>query len=116
MVIDTSALVSIVLAESTRQILKDEIERAKVRTVSAVSLLESGIVLSPRGSAAARALLFALIDDLRITVVPFDDAQARLAIDAFARYGRAWATKHNSTSATARCAHWRNCAVNRSSP
>jgi ribonuclease VapC len=88
MVADTSALIAIALGEPSRQRLLDSLERAGERVVSSVSLLEAGIVLRARLGAAALPLLYQLVHELGIKVVPFDENQAKLAITAFERYGK----------------------------
>lgn len=88
MVIDTSALIAIVLAEPARRDLTHAIETAPTRLLSSVSLLESGIVLRARLGAAAIQLLNLLITEMGIQVVPFDEMRAQLAIAAFGRFGK----------------------------
>ena len=53
MVIDTSALIAIMLGERSRQTLLNEIEAAAERIISSVSLLEAGMVLRARLGADA---------------------------------------------------------------
>ena len=88
MVIDTSALLAIVLTEPSRRRLLDALESAGARILSSVSLLEAGIVLRARLGESALALLNQLVDELVSEVVPFDKTPARLAITAFGRFGK----------------------------
>ena len=88
MVIDSSALIAIALREALRSSLLDRIERASVRLVSSVSLLEVGMILRARLGGRSLRLLDHLLDELGIEVVVFDEAQARLAIAAFGRFGK----------------------------
>jgi ribonuclease VapC len=88
MVIDTSALIAIALGEPSRKPLLDALESASDRTLSSVSLLETGIVLRARLGEAALPLLFQLVHELVSEVVPFDEIQARLAIAAFGPFGK----------------------------
>jgi len=88
MVIDTSALVAIALGEPGYEPLQRAIDRVHVRVLSSVSLLEAGIVLRARVGAHASPLLNALVEELRIEVIPFDELQAQLAIAAFGRFGK----------------------------
>ncbi len=87
MVIDSSALIAIIRHEPTRAALLTEIA-ARTCTISAVSLLETGVVLRGRFGADHVSLMYQLIDTLAIAVAPFDDAQSRRAIAAFARFGK----------------------------
>jgi ribonuclease VapC len=88
MVIDTSALLAIALREPARHRLLDVIGSASVRIISAASLLEAGIVLRSRWGETGLAVLNQMVGELVNEVVPFDDAQARQAITAFARFGK----------------------------
>jgi ribonuclease VapC len=56
--------------------------------VSSVSLLETGIVLRARSGQAALAALYELMDELTAEVIAFDEPQAKLAVAAFARFGK----------------------------
>ena len=87
MIIDTSALVAIVLREPTRQTILDKIAAA-VPVISSVSLLEAGIVLRARRGETAIPTLYQLVEQLASEVIPFDRAQARLAIAAFGKFGK----------------------------
>lgn len=88
MVIDSSALVAIVLDEPPAPALLAAVERASVREISSVSLLEAGIVLRARKGAQSLPLLYTLIEDLGCRVVSLDEAQARAAVAAFGRFGK----------------------------
>jgi len=88
MVIDTSALIAIALREPPRQALLDAIETAARRMISAVSLLEAGMVLRARLGETALPWLHQLVEELGSEVVPFDEIQARVAIAAFGRFGK----------------------------
>ena len=88
MVIDTSALVAIFLAEPERKQFLESILHADTRLVSAASVLETGIVLeSKRGEAAGREFdLFVVRVSLEI--VPVDAEQVDIARSAWRRYGK----------------------------
>jgi len=88
MVIDTSALLAIALGEPVQRRLLDSLESAGARSLSSVSLLEAGIVVRARLGESALTLLNRLVDELVSEIVPFDEAQARLAITAFGRFGK----------------------------
>ena len=91
MVVDTSALVAIALGEPSRPRLLDALETARDRTISSVSLLEAGMVLRARLGPAAPALLYRLVSELFTEVVPFDELQAKRAVEAFGRFGKGMA-------------------------
>jgi ribonuclease VapC len=88
MVIDTSALIAVLLKEPSREALLDAIESSAKRVISCVSLLEAGMVLRARSGEAALAVLYDLTDELAAEVTAFDEPQARLAVAAFVRFGK----------------------------
>ena len=88
MVIDSSALVSILFAEPDRLPLEQAIVADPVRLVSAVTKLEASMVLIGREGQEGRGRLARLLARIAATIVPFDDHQADIARDAFARYGK----------------------------
>jgi ribonuclease VapC len=88
MVIDTSALIAILLDESDRPTLEDAIDRAAIRLISAMSKFEAGMVMIGRRGASGAARLDRLLDTIGATIVPFDDHHATIARDAFVRYGK----------------------------
>lgn len=86
--VDTSALLAIIQAEPEGTAFLDVIRDTDRAVVSAVSVLEGGIVLRARRGVDGIAELTALIGALAIDVVPFDANQAAVALDAFDRYGK----------------------------
>ena len=88
MVIDTSALVAIVLGEPGTPDLVAEINHASVRVVASVSMLEAGIVLRARRGQEGVDALYRLLASFPIGVVVFDETHAKLAISAFSRFGK----------------------------
>jgi ribonuclease VapC len=88
MVIDSSALVALLLAEPETEAFVSAIAAATVRLLSTASYLETGIVMTARVGPLARAKLDELIAELSVLLVPFTPEQAQLALNAFQRYGR----------------------------
>jgi ribonuclease VapC len=88
MVIDTSAVVAILLGEPESTAFAEAIEQAAPRLFSAASLLETSIVVEARkGEEAARDLdLF--VYKANIEIVPVDAEQAEIARQAWRRYGK----------------------------
>jgi ribonuclease VapC len=87
MTLDASAIVAILFAEPGYLDLVDRIVEADVVRVGAPTLVEADIVFTSRRGAPGGDLE-ALMRELAVTVVPFGEAEARLAALAFARYGR----------------------------
>jgi ribonuclease VapC len=88
MVIDTSALIAIALHEPSRPALLHAMHEAGARVLCSVSLLEAGIVLRARIGDQPPPSLYELVDELGCEIIPFDAAQAKAAIAAFARFGK----------------------------
>ena len=88
MVVDTSALLAIFLAEPERQEFLDCILAAESRLISAASALETGIVLeAKRGEAAGREFDLFLVR-AQFQIVPVDAEQMEIARSAWRQYGK----------------------------
>ncbi|MFL5045252.1 MAG: type II toxin-antitoxin system VapC family toxin [Xanthobacteraceae bacterium] len=88
MVIDTSALIAMLFAEPERDAYTRAIASQSVRLVSAMSKFEAGMVAIGRYGETAAEELDRLMRDLTMQVVSFDERQADIAREAFARYGK----------------------------
>lgn len=88
MVVDTSALLAIFLAEPERKSFLESILQAETRMISAATVLETGIVLEARrGESAGREFdLFVVRANLQI--VPVDGDQVEIARSAWRKYGK----------------------------
>ncbi|WP_337002405.1 MULTISPECIES: type II toxin-antitoxin system VapC family toxin [unclassified Microbacterium] len=87
MIVDSSALVAVLMAEPGADELSGALE-SRSFSLSAATLTESLIVLRGKGGEAKARALDELLELARATVVPLDEAQARQAGDAYLRYGR----------------------------
>lgn len=87
-VVDSSALVAILLAEEEREGALDAIFEAERRLLSSFSLLESSIVAITRRGLAGKALLDGLLGESGVEVVDLDRKQADLARDAWYEFGK----------------------------
>ena len=88
MIVETSALVAIVLAEPGAGAVVAAIERDSYRSMSAASFVEGSIVLLRERTDDAVAAFERTVQTLQILIVPVDAAQAREAIEAYRRFGR----------------------------
>ena len=87
-VVDTSAIVAILRGEPEKDCFVDAILAASPRLMSAVSLQEAGMVVCGRFSdGAAWEPLDALLGRLDMEIVAHDAALARIAREAFLRFG-----------------------------
>jgi ribonuclease VapC len=87
-VIDSSALVAILLGEPEAERLTIALAADPMRCISALSVLETSIVLYRRKGPEAVAELDALVADLGIEIVAFDAIQMRAARIAYERFGK----------------------------
>ncbi|MFO1159928.1 MAG: type II toxin-antitoxin system VapC family toxin [Reyranellaceae bacterium] len=86
--VDSSALVAVLRDEPDQRVLIDTIVDFGGPCISTATYVETATVMELRwGSAGAREM-DALIDDVGIAMVPFDQAQAKAAREAFRRYGK----------------------------
>lgn len=88
MVIDTSALVAILTGEPEQACFIQAIERADMRLLSAASWVEISIVIESRYGAAGLYHLDRLLERAEVETVAVDTEQARIAREAFRRYGK----------------------------
>jgi ribonuclease VapC len=88
MVIDSSALIAIILEESDLPGILQRLADDPVRLMSAASLLECEIVLHARGGIDNSRDLDEIITRLRVEIVAFDEKQASLARAAFRTFGK----------------------------
>jgi ribonuclease VapC len=88
-VVDTSAVVAILRNEPEKDGFVDAILAAAPRFMSAVSLQEAGMAAAGRlGDDAILQLLDALLVRLDVEIVAHDVALARIACEAFLRFGK----------------------------
>jgi ribonuclease VapC len=93
-VIDASVLVAIFTSEADSLQLIERIVAYNKRLLSAATWLEAAMVcesVSQRGGSDAD--FKELIEDLNVEVISFTPEQARLAFDAFKRFGKGRGTK-----------------------
>ncbi|MEX6506254.1 type II toxin-antitoxin system VapC family toxin [Jiella sp. M17.18] len=86
-VVDTSAIIAIIQSEPDAGQLMLTISAAANLAIAAPTMLEAHIVASSRFPVEGADLVRDLIDGSKITVIPFDAAQADIA-GAWRRYGR----------------------------
>jgi ribonuclease VapC len=88
MVLDTSAIVAILLNEPERHRFTRLIEAAPFRRLSAASRVEATLVIEGRKRDAGRADLDLFLSEAEVEIVPVTLEQAELACEAFRRFGK----------------------------
>jgi ribonuclease VapC len=87
-IVDTSAVVAILLREPGYGELLLRLSRARQPGIGAPTLVEAGIVLSARLKLDARGLLARFAQEAGLAVVPFGEAHHAAAIGAWLRFGK----------------------------
>ena len=88
MIIDTSALVAIMLREPDAELLARCLIDAPRRLVSAVTRAELSFVIEGRNREGGRLELERLLNIIRIEVVSVTPQHAEIAIEVFRHFGR----------------------------
>jgi ribonuclease VapC len=88
MILDSSAIVAIILKEPGYDLILQKIIKARQAGVGAPTLVECTIVISSRLSLDARGKLARFLDELNITVMPFTEVHYGTAIGAWLKYGK----------------------------
>jgi ribonuclease VapC len=88
MVIDTSALLAILLDENERRAFNEAIEAAESRFMSVASFVEVSIVVESRFGAEGVQTLDLFLDRAGIELAAVDAEQAKIARRAFSRFGK----------------------------
>lgn len=110
MILDTSAVVAILLREPTHAALAQKLAAADSVGIGAPTLLECGIVLSSRLRMDARGLLARLLQEADATVIPFDESHWAAGHQAWLRFGRG---RHPAALNLGDCASYATAALAR---
>ncbi len=90
-VVDSSAIVAIALAEAEALRFAEAIESDGDPRLSAANYVEASLVMEGRHGASGQIMFDGLISRLRkagLTIVALDEIQAELAREGFRRYGK----------------------------
>lgn len=88
MVLDSSAVVAIVLEEAEGETFFELVLQSARKLLSAVSRVEAGIVVESRKGPAAARKLDEFIETGGIRIVDFSAFHAQLALEAWRRFGK----------------------------
>ena len=88
MVLDTSAVLSVLFDAPEAEAIEAAIEADSVRLMSAASALEAAIVVEARYGEPGGRELDLLLHKAKIDLVSFDIAQVELARQAYRRFGK----------------------------
>ena len=88
MVLDTSALLAILLGEEEAPGMVRALAAAEERVVGTPTLVEASVVMQARKGSGGEVALDALLRRLRVEVAPLDATGATLARLAYSRFGK----------------------------
>lgn len=88
MVLDSSAVVAVMLKEPGAADLLEKISKAATVSIGAPTLVETLMVLADRLHGDPAALFPRVLGELRAEIIPFDQEHASIAFSAFLRYGK----------------------------
>ena len=88
MILDSSAVLAIVLGESDLELFARAISDATIRRISAASFVESSIVADRRGGAEGLRQFDLFVQDSRVVIESVTQEQALLARRCFSDYGK----------------------------
>lgn len=88
MILDSSAVLAVVLREKCYRRLREAMERVDVLAIGAPTLFETGMVAFGRSGERGRELVLRFLGELEVEVMPFGARHWEVAVDAFARYGK----------------------------
>lgn len=88
MIVDSSALVAILVREPAHEALRARLTEAAEVAVGAPTLAEAALVLGGRLGPAAPTILARLVEDTNLAVLDFGDDHWRVAAQAFLRFGK----------------------------
>jgi ribonuclease VapC len=87
-ILDTSALLAILLREKEAELFTQVVGNAEVARISAASYLEAAIVIEGSRDAILRQVLDDFLAEFNINIEPVTAEQARLARRAFTFFGK----------------------------
>lgn len=88
MILDTSAIVAILLKEPGWEGLFEKVVAAESAAVGGPTLAEAAIVLSVKMGLSGRTTLSAFLREAALTVVPFGETHWQAAADAYWQFGK----------------------------
>jgi ribonuclease VapC len=87
-IVDTSAIVAVILKEPGSDFLEDRLEAAPEIAIGSPTLFEAEMVLSIKLGKRGRLLLSSFLEKNGIAVLPFGGKHACVATQAFLRFGK----------------------------
>lgn len=87
MIVDSSAIVAVVLRQPGYEPLLERLAQVEGAGIGAPTLAETAIVLAAKLGVGGRTLLARFLQESGLVVVPFGEEHWGVAVDAFVRFG-----------------------------
>jgi ribonuclease VapC len=87
-ILDSSAIVAIVLREPGWDALVAKLGAETTCAVGAPTLAEAGLVLTAKMGKKAPGVLSRLLQEAALAIIPFTEDHWRVAVEAYARFGK----------------------------
>ena len=88
MIVDTSALISILRNETDAAIFAGAIEKARIRRISSANYLETAIVIDGSRNPVSSRKFDDLVREADLIIEPVTEAQAKIAREAYRDFGK----------------------------
>lgn len=88
MIVDSSAVVAVLLRESRQEELSVKLDGAAIVAVGAPTLFETGMVMVGAMGERGRGLVSLFLESFEVEVIPFGELHWQLAVETFSRYGK----------------------------
>jgi len=87
-IVDTSALISILRNETDAAIFAGAIEKARIRRISSANYLETAIVIDGSRNPVSSRKFDDLVREADLIIEPVTEAQAKIAREAYRDFGK----------------------------
>jgi ribonuclease VapC len=87
-IVDSSAIVAIIVREPGWEQLVDRIGAQDTCAIGAPTLVETGLVLTAKMGKKASSVLSRLLQETGIAVIPFAEEHWQAAVEAYTRFGK----------------------------
>ena len=88
MILDSSAIVAVLLAEPGYEAVLERIMKAPLVACGAPTVAETGLVLSSKLRRDARPLVNEFLREAEVEIIPFSREHAEVAVEAYLRFGK----------------------------
>jgi ribonuclease VapC len=87
-IVDSSAVVAVLLQEPRQAELATKLEEADLVAIGAPTLFETGMVMIGAMGERGRGLTAQFLESFEVEVIPFGESHWQVAVEVFSRYGK----------------------------